>query len=112
MEKIFSSTNSFNFFVNHSRFHAIYWPVFLLAAELALPHRIIAHGHWLIDGKKMSKSIGNVVDPQYLMKKYGVDQLRYFLLRDGGLNSDAGRLKAFIRGINSFRIQRKFDPKA
>ena len=70
------------------RFHAVYWPAFLMAAGLALPECIVAHGHWTVDRTKMSKSLGNVVKPEYLRNKYGVDPVRYFLLRDGGLGSD------------------------
>ena len=65
------------------RFHAIYWPSFLMAAGLELPKRILCHGHWLVDNKKMSKSIGNVVDPSLCIQKYTKDGLRYFLLREG-----------------------------
>jgi len=64
------------------RFHAIYWPAFLLAAEYKIPKNIFAHGWWTINGEKMSKSLGNVIDPNYLVDKYGVDQVRYFLLRE------------------------------
>ena len=62
------------------RFHAIYWPAFLLAAGLPLPQRLFAHGWWTRDGQKMSKSIGNVVDPVALVHKYGVGQVRYYLM--------------------------------
>ncbi len=71
------------------KFHAIYWPAFLLAAGLPLPRTIVAHSHWTLDGKKMSKSLGNVVDPKAKLAEYGVDQLRFFLLRDGRLKDDA-----------------------
>ena len=64
------------------RFHAIFWPAFLLSANLKLPHKIFAHGWWTINGEKMSKSLGNVIDPLYLTEKYGIDQIRYFLLRE------------------------------
>ncbi|MDC3024068.1 methionine--tRNA ligase, partial [Alphaproteobacteria bacterium] len=63
------------------RFHAIFWPAFLMSAKIKLPKQIFAHGWWTINGKKMSKSLGNVIDPIYLVDKYGVDQLRYFFLR-------------------------------
>jgi len=63
------------------RFHAVYWPAFLMAADIPLPKKIIAHGWWTIEGEKMSKSLGNVVAPQELVETYGLDQLRYFLLR-------------------------------
>ena len=58
------------------RFHAIYWPAFLMAAGLPLPQRLFAHGWWTSNGEKMSKSIGNVIDPTALVEKYGRDQVR------------------------------------
>jgi methionyl-tRNA synthetase len=64
------------------RFHAVYWPAFLLSAQLALPNRIFSHGFVLNRGEKMSKSVGNVVDPFELVKGYGLDQVRYFFLRE------------------------------
>ncbi len=64
------------------RFHAVYWPAFLLAAGLTPPKRIFAHGWWTHGGEKMSKSLGNVVDPFKLIETYGVDQVRYFLMRE------------------------------
>eukprot|EP00943_MAST-04B_sp_MAST-4B-sp1_P009035 g9035.t1 len=70
------------------KFHAIYWPAFLLAAGLPLPKKIVAHGHWTVNNVKMSKSIGNVVDPIELFESYGVDPVRYFLLRDGNISND------------------------
>ncbi|KAJ1646889.1 methionyl-tRNA synthetase [Dispira simplex] len=71
------------------KFHAIFWPAFLMAAGLPLPKRIIAHAHWTMDHHKMSKSRGNVVNPFGLVKQYGVDTVRFFLMRDGGLVYDA-----------------------
>jgi len=62
------------------RFHAVYWPAFLLSANLSLPEEIFVHGYVTIDGQKMSKSLGNVTDPYDLIEKYGADALRYFLL--------------------------------
>ncbi|KAJ3404282.1 methionyl-tRNA synthetase, partial [Chytridiales sp. JEL 0842] len=71
------------------KFHAIYWPAFLLAADLPLPRRILSHAHWLSGKTKMSKSLGNVTDPHLLISKFGVDPVRYFLVRDGGIEHDA-----------------------
>ena len=70
------------------RFHAIYWPAFLMAAGLPVPRRIFAHGWWTRDGAKMSKSLGNVVDPADLVAKYGVDAMRFFLLREVPFGND------------------------
>ncbi len=70
------------------RFHAVYWPAFLMSAGLELPERIFAHGFLFNKGEKMSKSIGNVIDPFALTEHYGVDQLRYFLLREVPFGKD------------------------
>ncbi|ORX93566.1 methionyl-tRNA synthetase [Basidiobolus meristosporus CBS 931.73] len=70
------------------RFHAIYWPAFLMAAELPLPKRILSHAHWTMGKQKMSKSRGNVVDPTELIQRVGLDPVRYFLMRDGGITND------------------------
>lgn len=64
------------------RFHAIYWPAFLLSAKLELPKSIFVHGYFTVNGQKMSKSLGNVVDPIEMIKKYGTDALRYYLLKE------------------------------
>jgi methionyl-tRNA synthetase len=64
------------------RFHAVYWPAFLMSAGISLPKRIFAHGWWTHDGQKMSKSVGNVVDPFDIIKNCGLDPLRYFLFRE------------------------------
>lgn len=83
------------------RFHAVYWPAFLMAAKLPLPKQVFAHGWWTVDGQKMSKSKGNVVDPNAVIDKYGVDQFRYFLLREVpfGLDGDFS-IKALEGRIN------------
>jgi methionyl-tRNA synthetase len=70
------------------RFHAVYWPAFLMAAELSPPRRVFAHGWWTVEGQKMSKSLGNVVEPNALIAKYGLDQTRYFLLREVPFGQD------------------------
>ena len=62
------------------RFHAVYWLAFLLAAKIEPPKRIFAHGWWTNEGKKISKSLGNVIDPNEIIKEYGLDTLRFFLL--------------------------------
>lgn len=70
------------------RFHAVYWPAFLLAAGLDVPKRIFAHGWWTNEGEKISKSLGNVIDPVDLVDRYGLDQVRYFLLREVPFGND------------------------
>ena len=70
------------------RFHAIYWPAFLLAANLPLPKRVFGHGWILSDEKKMSKSLGNILDPMEIIKNYGIDQLRYYLIKEVSLGND------------------------
>ncbi|XP_055967636.1 methionine--tRNA ligase, mitochondrial [Sorex fumeus] len=70
------------------RFHSIYWPAFLLGAGLSPPRRICVHSHWTVSGQKMSKSLGNVVDPGTCLDRYTVDGFRYFLLRQGVPNWD------------------------
>ncbi|MEK7541499.1 MAG: methionine--tRNA ligase [Patescibacteria group bacterium] len=64
------------------RFHGVYWPAFLLSAKLPLPKSIVVHGYITVDGKKMSKTVGNVIDPFALIEKYGADAVRYYLLRE------------------------------
>jgi methionyl-tRNA synthetase len=70
------------------RFHAVYWPAFLMSAGLALPKRVFAHGFLLNKGEKMSKSVGNVVDPFDLVKHFGVDQVRHFFMREVSFGQD------------------------
>ena len=84
------------------RFHAIYWPAFLMAAGLQPPKRVFAHGWWTNEGQKISKSLGNVIDPYELIATYGLDQMRYFLLRaiPFGNDGDFSRQR-MISTINS-----------
>ena len=70
------------------RFHAVFWPAFLMAAKLPLPKRVFGHGWILSDDKKMSKSLGNILDPLEIINKYGVDQLRYYLVKEVSLGND------------------------
>jgi methionyl-tRNA synthetase len=70
------------------RFHAIYWPAFLMSAGVALPKRVFGHGFLFVDGEKMSKSLGNVITPASLVEAYGLDQIRYFLLREVPYGND------------------------
>ena len=84
------------------RFHAVYWPAFLMAAELDLPSRIFAHGWWTNEGEKISKSLGNVIDPITLIDKYGLDQIRYFLMREVPFGRDGDfSQSALLHRINS-----------
>ncbi|HEX8216344.1 MAG TPA: methionine--tRNA ligase, partial [Allosphingosinicella sp.] len=70
------------------RFHAVYWPAFLMSAGVELPRQVFGHGHVLLRGEKMSKSAGNVVEPGELVDAFGVDAVRYFLLRDVSFGQD------------------------
>jgi len=84
------------------RFHAIYWPAFLMAAGLPPPRRVFAHGWWTNEGQKISKSLGNVIDPLALVETYGLDPVRYFLLREVpfGQDGDFSR-RALIARLNN-----------
>jgi methionyl-tRNA synthetase len=90
------------------RFHAVYWPAFLMSAGIALPKQVYGHGFLLSRGEKMSKSVGNVVDPMVLAERFGVDALRYFLLRevtfgqDGSYSAEAIVNRANAELANSF----------
>ena len=90
------------------RFHAVYWPAFLMSAGIALPRQVYGHGFLLSRGEKMSKSVGNVVDPMVLAGRFGVDPLRYFLLRevpfgqDGSYSAEAIVARANAELANSF----------
>ena len=64
------------------RFHSVYWPAFLMGAGLAPPRRVFAHGWWTVEGEKMSKSLGNFIPPKQLVETYGLDPVRYFLMRE------------------------------
>jgi methionyl-tRNA synthetase len=91
-----------------TRFHTVYWPAFLMSAKLPLPKQVFAHGFLLSRGEKMSKSLGNVVDPMALAERFGVDALRYFLLRevtfgqDGSYSAEAIVSRANAELANSF----------
>jgi methionyl-tRNA synthetase len=84
------------------RFHAVYWPAFLMSAGVALPKRVYAHGFLFSRGEKMSKSAGNVVDPFNLADQYGVDQVRYFFLREVPFGQDGNyNHEAIVARINA-----------
>ena len=84
------------------RFHAVYWPAFLMSAGLELPRRVFAHGFLFNRGEKMSKSVGNVIAPIDLVEKYGIDQLRYFFLREVPFGQDGNYShEAIVSRINA-----------
>jgi methionyl-tRNA synthetase len=84
------------------RFHAVYWPAFLMAAELPVPRRVFAHGWWTIEGQKMSKSLGNVIAPAQLVETYGLDQTRYVLLAEVPFGNDGDfSHAAVVRRLNA-----------
>jgi methionyl-tRNA synthetase len=84
------------------RFHAVYWPAFLMSAGIALPRQVFGHGFLLHRGEKMSKSLGNVVDPHELADAFGVDPLRYFLLRDVTFGQDGSySAEAIVTRVNA-----------
>ncbi|MFP6888808.1 MAG: methionine--tRNA ligase [Nitrospinota bacterium] len=84
------------------RFHSVYWPAFLLSAGVPLPGQVFSHGWWTIEGQKMSKSLGNAVDPHWLIEEYGVDAIRYFILREipFGVDGDFSH-RQLINRVNS-----------
>ena len=82
--------------------HSVYWPTMLMSAKLPLPQGIFAHGWWLSGESKMSKSLGNVVDPLGLIEEYGVDPVRYYLMREMVLGQDASfTMESFVKRYNS-----------
>ena len=82
--------------------HAVYWPTMLMSAGIELPKTIFAHGWWLMEDEKMSKSTGNVINPMDLIDEYGVDPVRYYLMREMVLGQDANfTIKSFINRYNS-----------
>ena len=84
------------------RFHSVYWPAFLMAAGLTPPKTVFAHGWWTVEGEKMSKSLGNVIDPIEMINTYGADAFRYFLLRDLSFGQDGDFSKtSFINLLNT-----------
>lgn len=77
------------------RFHSVYWPALLMAAGLEPPKRLFVHGWWTRDGQKISKSIGNVIDPLDVVQRYGVDPTRYFLLSEASIQRGRGENGSF-----------------
>ncbi|TVQ36002.1 MAG: methionine--tRNA ligase [Geminicoccaceae bacterium] len=84
------------------RFHAVYWPAFLMAAGLEPPKRVYAHGWWTNEGQKISKSLGNVIDPRELIARYGLDPTRYFLMREVPFGADGDfSHRAMVQRMNA-----------
>lgn len=84
------------------RFHAVYWPAFLMAADIPPPKKIFAHGWWTNEGQKISKSLGNVIDPLQLLEEFGEDYVRYFLMREMPFGNDGNYARAaFITRVNA-----------
>ncbi|KAI1328839.1 tRNA synthetases class I (M)-domain-containing protein [Xylariaceae sp. FL0255] len=79
-----------------TRFHCVYWPAFLMALNIPLPKQVLSHGHWLMGKRKMSKSIGNVVNPFFALERWGVDTMRYFLILNAQNGEDSNYDNAFI----------------
>ncbi|GAB6066182.1 methionine--tRNA ligase [Aquifex pyrophilus] len=83
------------------RFHTVYWPAFLMSLGYELPKKVFAHGWWTVEGKKMSKTLGNVIDPYEVVQEYGLDEVRYFLLREVPFGQDGDFSKeAILNRIN------------
>lgn len=87
------------------RFHCVYWPALLMALDLPLPRRILTHSHWTLGGKKMSKSLGNVVNPFLAMDRFGVEVIRYFLISNGRLLQDASYDNKILVDIYKRQLQ-------
>ena len=88
--------------------HCVYWPTMLMSLGLKLPKTIFAHGWWLMEDEKMSKSTGNVINPMDLIDEYGVDPVRYYLMREMVLGNDASfTMESFIKRYNFKQIERK-----
>jgi methionyl-tRNA synthetase len=83
------------------RFHTVYWPAFLMAAGMAPPRRVFAHGWWTNEGQKISKSLGNVIDPVALVAEFGLDPIRYFLLREVPFGQDGDFSRTALIGRNN-----------
>ncbi len=89
------------------RFHAVYWPAFLMAAGLELPKSIMAHGWWTNEGKKISKSLGNVINPSELVEEFGLDQVRYFVMREITFGNDGNFAKQNLVTRNNSELSNK-----
>ncbi|WP_193370666.1 methionine--tRNA ligase [Pelagibius marinus] len=90
------------------RFHAVYWPAFLMSAGIAPPKRVYAHGWWTNEGQKISKSLGNVIVPSELIASYGLDQVRYFLLREVPFGNDGDFSHKAMVGRMNYDLANQF----
>lgn len=81
------------------RFHTIYWPALLMALDLPLPKKVVCHNHWTMSNRKMSKSLGNVVNPTFAIQRWGIDPLRYFLMRNASFNKDMSYSNQLIGSV-------------
>lgn len=86
------------------RFHAVYWPAFLLSAGVEPPQRVFAHGWWLVEGEKMSKRAGNFIDPNELVEEYDLDVLRYYMLREVPFGQDGNFVRARLAERNNAEL--------
>lgn len=89
------------------RFHAVYWPAFLMSAGIDLPTSIIAHGWWTNEGQKISKSIGNVINPKELVDEFGLDQVRYFMMREVIFGNDGNYARDNLIQRNNSELSNK-----
>ena len=89
------------------RFHAIYWPAFLMSAGIPIPKSIFAHGWWTNEGQKISKSVGNVIDPFKLIDDFGLDQVRYFLMREVIFGNDGNYARENLIQRNNSELSNK-----
>lgn len=89
-----------------TKFHCLYWPSFLLAAKLPLPKRIVIHNHWISNGMKMSKSLGNVVDPIMIGNKYGPDIIRWYLLENSKIDADGDFVEENVIGLRTLFVSK------
>lgn len=87
------------------RFHAIYWPALLIALGLPLPKRLLCHNHWTMSNRKMSKSLGNVVNPFFAVQRWDLDPLRYFLMRNGSFTKDMSYSNQLIGSVYTKELQ-------
>ena len=85
-----------------SSFHCIFWPAFLMAADLPLPRQILVHSHWTINGAKMSKSLGNVIPPSTVLETWPADVVRYYMVKEGGLEKDGNWSEGSLRNRYTF----------